>query len=129
MNIKKFFRCGVMGWCLEILWTGFQSFRLRRLKLMGNSSLWMFPIYGCAAFLTPLMRRIKERSIWFRGFFYMIFIFLGEFVSGRFLKKRGICPWDYSSSPYHIQGIIRLDYAPLWFLVGLFYERVLTAKK
>ena len=46
------------GWCMEILWTGLHSFRVRDPKLTGHSSLWMFPIYGCAAFLEPLMRRL-----------------------------------------------------------------------
>ena len=52
-------------------------------------------------------------------------IFLGEYISGCLLKQKDMCPWDYSRAPYHLQGVIRLDYAPVWFLVGLFYERVL----
>ena len=116
----------MIGWALEILWTGLHAFRMRNLKLTGNSSLWMFPIYGSAAFLAPVMRRLKGKSIFKRGLAYMACIFLGEYVSGRFLTRRGICPWDYSRSPYQCQGVIRLDYAPVWFLVGLLYEKILT---
>ena len=57
----------------------------------------------------------------------MLGIFTVEYTSGMYLKKRGCCPWDYSDSPYHINGVIRLDYAPLWFLTGLFYEKRLRS--
>lgn len=52
----------------------------------------------------------------------MIHIFFGEFTFGMLLKRFQICPWDYSGTPYNIDGVIRLDYAPLWFVLGLFYE-------
>ena len=39
---------------------------------MGHSSLWMFPIYGCAAFLEPLMRRLISTPFWKRGLIYML---------------------------------------------------------
>ena len=52
----------------------------------------------------------------------MVHIFFAEFVSGSILKKYGLCPWDYSASPFNVNGVIRLDYAPLWFGLGLFYE-------
>lgn len=48
------------------------------------------------------------------------------FWTGSFLKKKGCCPWDYSDAKHNYKGIIRLDYIPVWFLVGLIYERVLT---
>lgn len=123
---QNFFRCGLIGWALEIFWTGLHAFRVRNLKLIGNSSLWMFPIYGSAAFLTPIMRWMKGENIFKRGLVYMSCIFFGEYVSGSLLKKKNLCPWDYSRSPYQYQGVIRLDYAPVWFLVGLLYERILA---
>lgn len=117
----------MIGWAMEVFWTGLHAFRVRNLKLIGSSSLWMFPIYGSAAFLAPVMRAMKGAHIFKRGLVYMSCIFLGEYVSGLLLKSRDMCPWDYSRSPYHCQGVIRLDYAPVWFLVGLLYERILTA--
>lgn len=115
----------MIGWAMEILWTGLHAYRVRNLKLMGNSSLWMFPIYGSAAFLTPVMQKMKNAPLVRRGFIYMSCIFLGEYVSGTLLKRHNMCPWDYSHTPYQINGIIRLDYAPVWFLVGLLYEQIL----
>lgn len=119
---NKFILCGMIGWCVEILWTGLHALSNGRLKLIGQSSLWMFPIYGCAAMIYPLSKTYKKFHIFFRGIIYMVHIFFGEFVFGTILKKFGVCPWDYSSSPWNIDGVIRLDYAPLWFGLGLFYE-------
>lgn len=126
MMRQNFFRCGLIGWAMEIFWTGLHAFRVRNLKLTGNSSLWMFPIYGCAAFLAPIMRWMKGENVLKRGLVYMSCIFLGEYVSGSLLKRHNMCPWDYSKSPWHYRGVIRLDYAPVWFLVGLLYERILN---
>ena len=44
-------------------------------------------------------------------------------VTGWLLRKLGVCPWDYSDAPLNIDGLIRLDYAPAWFAVGLLFER------
>ena len=46
---SDFIKCGAAGWCLEILWTGLHALGNREWKMMGQSSLWMFPIYGMAA--------------------------------------------------------------------------------
>lgn len=120
----NFFRCGVTGWCMEILFTALQSFRRRELKLMGNTSVWMFPIYGLAAFISPLSRLLKHLSSWKRGTIYMALIYVVEFCSGSFLQKRGLCPWDYGLSKYNIRRVIRLDYAPYWFGAGLLFEKL-----
>lgn len=55
----------------------------------------------------------------------MAMIFSAEFLSGTFLRRRKLCPWDYSRSRYHIGRVIRLDYAPCWFITGLLFERLL----
>lgn len=124
----KFIQCGLMGWSLEVFWTGLQSFRKREGRLMGQSSLWMFPIYGCAAFIGPLSRLLRGKNAFFRGNLYMLSIFLVEFLSGQWLKKRNCCPWDYSRAKLNVDGVIRLDYAPVWFVTGLLYERLLKKR-
>ena len=129
MMKNKFILCGLTGWCLEILWTGFSSFRQRKMKLEGRSSIWMFPIYGMAAFLTPVSHLLRKKCFWVRGGVYAGAIFATEYLTGSFLKKHDMCPWDYSHSRRNIQGLIRLDYAPVWFLTGLLYERILTGRR
>ena len=126
---NNFIKCGICGWCLELLWTGFLSFRRRDKTLSGRSSLWMFPIYGMAAFLAPLSKMISKFGFWMRGVIYAVAIFCTEYLTGRFLKERGCCPWDYSSSRFQVDGVIRLDYAPLWFFCGLLFERLTGSRK
>ncbi|EET58551.1 hypothetical protein BRYFOR_09475 [Marvinbryantia formatexigens DSM 14469] len=123
--MKNFLKCGVCGWCLEILWTSLDSLRRGEFKLMGQSSIWMFPIYGMAAIIRPVSVLLRPLGVLKRGLLYMGGIFSMEYLTGSFLQKRGICPWDYSDAKLNYHGLIRLDYAPLWFLTGLFYEKLL----
>ena len=124
---RNFLLCGLCGWCMEILFTALHSLRRRDLRLTGNTSLWMFPIYGSACLLAPFKRLFAHLHISRpgRGLFYMAMIFTVEYLSGRLLWKHGLCPWDYGKSRFHIRRIIRLDYAPWWFLAGLFFEKIL----
>ena len=89
----------------------------------------MFPIYGMASILTPLFEMLRGKSVMLRGSIYACLIFLGEFCSGSLLKKYDLCPWDYSQVPYNYKGVIRLDYAPVWFFTGLLYEKILSKKR
>ncbi|MBQ8188787.1 MAG: hypothetical protein IJZ44_03315 [Lachnospiraceae bacterium] len=124
--IKNFLTCGLMGWCLEILFTSCESLKNKDYKLKGTTSLWMFPIYGLAALFMPLYRIIRKLPTFVRGSIYTICIFATEFITGNFLKKRKLCPWDYQNAPLNIGGVIRIDYAPLWFSTGLLFEYILT---
>lgn len=126
MHMKNnFIKCGITGWCLEVLFTGIHSLIQKDFRLMSQTSILMFPIYGAAAFLRPIYRLTKNRNILFRGGIYTCCIFLTEYISGSLLKKKGICPWDYSGTPLNIGGLIRLDYAPFWFGAGLLFERMI----
>lgn len=96
--------------------------------MLCNTSLLMFPIYGMAAWLQPVCRFVKNKNVIVRGGIYTFLIFAAEYVSGMLLKKRGMCPWDYGKSKYNINGVVRLDYAPAWFVTGLLYEKVFKQK-
>lgn len=111
---------------MEILFTSTGSMWHRDRRLMGQTSLWMFPIYGMAAVIEPVSRHLKRCPLLLRGAIYSAGIFTGEYVSGSFLKKHKMCPWDYSKAKANINGIIRLDYAPLWMFAGLTFEKILT---
>lgn len=124
----KFVQCGALGWCLEIFWTGLHALHAQDFRLMGHSSLWMFPIYGMASCIAPISEKLQRKNVPLaaRGIVYTIGIFTAEYMTGFLLKHFNLCPWDYTGCPGSIQGLIRLDYAPVWFCTGLFYEKILS---
>ena len=124
--LRDFMKCGLTGWCMEIIFTALGSLRDRDMTLKGVTSLWMFPIYGCAAIVAPLSRLLKKVPVWIRGITYMSMIFSTEYLSGRLLRRRKLCPWDYGKSRWNIDRVIRLDYAPYWFGAGLLFEKLLS---
>ncbi len=122
---KRFFIYGLLGWIMEILWTGFLSAMAGDWRLMSTTYMWMFPIYGLAVFLEPLHNHIREWSWWIRGALWVSAIWLIEFSAGLLIQSiAGTIPWDYTKSPWQVAGLIRIDMAPLWFLVGLLFERL-----
>ena len=125
---KDFFICGLTGWCMEILFTSTGSLLKHDKRMIGRTSIWMFPIYGMAAVIAPVYKKIKELPTLVRGGIYTLGIFYFEYLSGSFLKKRGLCPWDYSDAKTNIDGVIRLDYAPFWMAAGLLFERILVRR-
>lgn len=122
----RFFIYGILGWTIEIIWTGLGSLLKGDPSLQGFSYLWMFPIYGSAIFLETIHNKIRSLPWYIRGTIWTTVIFTIEFITGSFIKAVvGVIPWDYTgSTPYAIMGAIRLDYAPVWFIVGLIFEQV-----
>ena len=107
---RNFFICGLTGWCLEILFTSIGNCSRHDLRLIGQTSV----------------RYFKKIPALFRGFIYSTGIFCFEYLSGSLLKKHHLCPWDYSNAPTNINGVIRLDYAPVWMAAGLIFEKILS---
>ena len=127
--IKNFFLCGFIGWCNECFWTGLQSlYDHKDRKLLCHTSVWMFPIYGMAAVIPIVSEKLKGCHVAIRGTIYMIGIFIVEFLTGRLLQHFHRCPWDYSKARLNVKGVIRWDYAPIWFGLGLLFERVLCKR-
>ena len=122
---KNFLICGLTGWCMEILFTSIGSLCKSNRKLIGRTSIWMFPIYGVAAIICPVHKLIKNLPAICRGGIYSAGIFTCEYVSGSLLKRHNLCPWDYSDSKANVDGLIRLDYAPFWMAAGLIFEKIL----
>lgn len=125
MNWKNFFICGLTGWCMEIIFTSLGCVATGDLRLIGQTSIWMFPIYGAAMLVEPLYSKINKLPTLCRSFIYSIGILIVEYITGSFLRLLSACPWDYSNATYHINGIIRLDYLPYWMAAGLVFERII----
>ena len=111
---------------MEILFTGLHSLKNKEHTLTARTSIWMFPIYGMACLLTPACHLLKGKSPLLRGSIYTCCIFAGEYITGSILKRHHACPWDYTDARFNINGVIRFDYAPLWFAAGLIFEKILT---
>lgn len=120
-----FLKCGILGWCLEIFFTSLHSLQKRDWTLMGHTSLWMFPIYGSGCLLRPFFRLLRKLPFYLRGSIYALLIFCAEFLSGSLLTRKKLCPWNYRKSKWHIKELVRLDYFPCWFIVGLLFEKLL----
>lgn len=122
--IKRFFVYGLVGWAMEIIWTSLGSLLQGDTKLEGYTNLWMFLIYGSAVLLEPIHDTIKGWRWPIRGLLWLIIIWGMEYTSGFILKNTlGILPWMYEG-PFAIDGLVRLDFAPAWFIAGLIFEQV-----
>jgi uncharacterized membrane protein len=117
---------GLSGWFLEILYTGLGSLFIHGdIKLRGQTYLWMFLIYGLAIFIEPIHNKFRMLPVIMRGVIYVFVIFSIEYATGYILKSIiGVCPWNYAGNKYSINGIIELDFAPIWFVAGLFFEKL-----
>ena len=56
LALRDFLRCGIAGWCLEILFTSVEAGMRGDPKLMGTTSVIMFPIYGAGALLPRIAK-------------------------------------------------------------------------
>jgi uncharacterized membrane protein len=125
----RFLIYGLLGLAAEVLFTGAGAGLLRRDRsLTGHSYVWMLPIYGAGGLgLEALHGRLLAAGVawWARGLVYLAFIYALEYASGWLLRRvLGRCPWDYGRGRFSVHGLVRLDYAPAWFALGLLFERV-----
>jgi uncharacterized membrane protein len=124
---SRFVIYGAYGCCFEILFTGIKHWIASNYKdcsFRGKSYIWMFFIYGLLAFLfEPVHNAIRSWPWLVRGLIYVIGLYAVEFTTGWLLQKlTGKCPWDYSGKKYNFKGLIRWNYAPIWFLFTMVAE-------
>ena len=111
--VRRFIVYSMLGIYLEILWTGMRA------AISGE-----YTMTGGIVCMEPVFRQLKDFGIAAKGIIYSLLIFAAEYFSGLLLLKYNICPWDYSYAFYNVRGVIRFDYMPVWFVVGLMYERL-----
>jgi hypothetical protein len=143
--MKTFVFFGLFGWIAEVVWTALYDFvtgtkraagdssaRVKspnavRWRLEGKTYLWMFPVYGLGGMMFVRVHAAIAGWPWVaKGLVYCIGAFAVEALAGWILKlltKR--IPWDYSYARWSaLGGVIRLDYAPVWFAFGMILEQV-----
>jgi uncharacterized membrane protein len=118
---------GCAGWVMEVCFTG-MSAALFEHDTHGTAKtyLWMHPIYGATALGMELLHeRLRFLPRPLRALAYTAVIFGAEFATGWLLRKAlGRCPWDYEDKGWSVKGLIRLDYAPFWYVAALLFEPV-----
>jgi len=125
------------GLILEVFWTGIISFlKGKNKKLIGHVSLLMVPLYFIIPFVYLLvLKLLPGYGIFLRALVYMVIFFILEYVYGLILKKLGLEAWNYSKKnkggigcyhKYNFQGLITLEYAPVWYVAGIIGEIVYT---
>jgi hypothetical protein len=126
--LGRFVIYGLIGWCIECFFTSVVDLATGAgdLRLKGYSYLWMHPIWGVGLLmgerLTLALRRARLTRAT-RALVGMAVCFAMEYLTGSVLVALiGRCPWDYSASPWNVNGLIRLDYAPFWWMCGWVYE-------
>lgn len=116
----RFLAYGLAGWTLDSLYVWAHTGRRR------PSSLLNVPVYGLAQPLfEPVHDRIRRRPLALRAVVYGAGTLGVEYASGRLLRRLvGRVPWDYHGTRFGIDGLVRLDYLPLWAAYGLGLERL-----
>jgi uncharacterized membrane protein len=123
----KFVVYGTAGWLIEVVMTGVHSLLIGRDRCApAKTSLWMHPIYGLGGLLLEqTWTKVQRAPRWLRYLHYLPLIYGVEYSTGWLMRRMlGRCPWDYTSARLHLSGLVRLDYAPLWLLVGVLFEKL-----
>ena len=121
---RRFALYGMVGWAIEVVATGTWSLlRHRQSAATAQTYLWMHPVYGVGGLVLERIERLT--ASWPRtaqGLAFLPAIYAIEAASGALLRSvLGRCPWDYTGQGWHIDGLVRLDYAPAWWLVGFLF--------
>jgi len=116
----RFLAYGLVGWTVDSVFVFARTGRRR------PSSLLNVPVYGLAQPLfEPAHDRLRQRPAAIRAAFYGAGILGVEYASGRLLRRFvGHVPWNYGRARFGIDGLVRLDYLPLWAVYGLGLERL-----
>lgn len=96
-------------------------------KFYGCIFVWSFFIYVILFFVVERMFLFlnDKISLVIRGFLYVVWIYIWEFLIGFILRQFNVCFWDYIGYIYfNIMGLIILDYVFLWFIGFLLFEIV-----
>jgi uncharacterized membrane protein len=111
---------GLVGWAIDSLYVSARTGR------RNPSSLLNVPVYALAQPLfEPVHDRLRARPVPLRATVYGVGILGVEYASGRALRRLvGHAPWDYTGARFAIDGLVRLDYLPLWAAFGLGLARL-----
>jgi len=127
----RFYFWGAHGVFAEVLFTGIWEFVVSgKWSLMGTSSIWSFLVYGLGTAMAENLYHYfhsKNIPLLARCCVYVLVTYTWELTCGfLFDLFPGSRNWDYSAFTYNFMGYICLEYAPIWFMAGLYFEMLMT---
>ena len=131
---QRLYFWGVHGIFAEVMFTGIWELVVSgNWRLMGVSSIWSFLNYGLGTFLMAegghnLLVSCRVPLL-FRCMIYVIFTYIWEFSCGLVLDIFDARPWDYTDFDYDVMGLITMEYIPVWFFAGLYFEFIMSVMK
>jgi uncharacterized membrane protein len=122
---------GVHGIFAEVIFTGLWEFVISGdWRLKGVSSIWSFLVYGLGTFLLAESGRgylvSLKVPLLLRCCIYVVLTYVWEFSCGMLLDMFEARSWDYSQFTYNIKGLITMEYIPVWFFAGLYFEWIMS---
>lgn len=122
------FLFAVVGLGLEVVETALLDLRKAKdRRLMGYSSIWYIPFYAVLplAYFHFFHEALFALPFYARGVIYPLSFWAGEYLSMGLLRLvLGKSPSEdsYYRSRWNVQGLIRLDLAPVWICFGFIFE-------
>lgn len=120
---EKFAAYGCLGLTIEVFFTAISDFFP---STKGYTYACMFFVWPIGVFLLEDTRKyISRYHFMVRALIYAVACLMIEYTAGSIFKYTlGVIPWDYSYSDWNVHGMIRLDYIPLWAIIGLVSEKL-----
>lgn len=123
----RLFIYGFGGLCLEVLFTGLHSLIIdKNPRAVCTTYLWMNPIYFIGGIGLEWLHGNLSRFLFIP--LALFYIYTVEFSFGFLIQKlikRKL--WDYGNAKYGVLGLIRIDYAPFWLTVVVFFDMISTS--
>ncbi|NIA16045.1 MAG: hypothetical protein GWP08_18435 [Nitrospiraceae bacterium] len=121
----RFLLFALFGLLLEVFLSSIIGFWKGDITPRGHTSVWMVFDYGLlGVLLMPMARPLMRWGVPLpaRAFVYMLAIFAVEYVSGVIFTALGMQIWNDSWCRWNIHDHIALDFAPVWYALGLIVE-------
>ena len=133
--ISKFFLYGILGWAIEIFFTGIGELVNRRWKAIGQSSFWMFPVYAITALILEAVSAGIQQPFYLKAFIYVPIFYGSEALSGLAIcwltrrlhsvfsgTQQGEIPWSYPQADWTLFGLINPKMVWAWFILALLFD-------
>lgn len=129
--VYRLYFWGVNGIFLELMFTAL--WKSDTTRFTGVYTICAFLVYGLGTLLLAESARTIMIGFRFammtRALGYVVMILTCELIGGAFLDLFEARPWNYSQFTYNYKGLITMEYIPLWYFVGMYFECIIFLMK